>query len=167
MSFISKYAVQLDPSALNCTSANLPSLDANTLRHIFLKNGETKKSIALSEGLPIDSELYTDEAFAFYEIPVEALQEIIIPKGEHSKSEGNLSGLTFVITGSLEHYTNRDELVEYIESSGGKVVKAISNKVNYLINNDITSTSTKNITAKELNIPIISEEEFIKISNKL
>lgn len=93
-------------------------------------------------------------------------KEIIIPKGEHSKSEGNLSGLTFVITGSLEHYTNRDELVEYIESSGGKVVKAISNKVNYLINNDITSTSTKNITAKELNIPIISEEEFIKISNK-
>lgn len=75
-----------------------------------------------------------------------------------------LEGLTFVITGSLNTFENRDALVEYIESLGGKVVSAISNKVNYLINNDKTSTSTKNKKAKELNISIIGEEDFRKLS---
>ena len=58
------------------------------------------------------------------------------------------------------------KLIEYIESLGGKVVSAISNKVNYLINNDKTSTSTKNTKAKELNISIISEEDFRNLSSK-
>lgn len=93
-------------------------------------------------------------------------KEIIIPKKDNATSDEILSGLTFVITGSLNHFSNRDELIEYIESHSGKVVKAISNKVNYLINNDITSTSTKNNEAKELNIPIISEEDFLKLSVK-
>ena len=70
---------------------------------------------------------------------------------------------TFVITGSLNNYENRDELIEVIENNGGKVLKAISNNVDYLINNDVTSTSSKNKKAKELDIPIISEEEFIKM----
>lgn len=74
-----------------------------------------------------------------------------------------LKDLTFVITGSVNNFTNRDELVEYIESYGGKVVKAISNNVNYLINNDITSTSTKNTKAKELGIKIISENDLMSI----
>ena len=93
-------------------------------------------------------------------------KEIIIPKKDNATSDEILSRLTFVITGSLNHFSNRDELIEYIESHSGKVVKAISNKVNYLINNDITSTSTKNNEAKELNIPIISEEDFLKLSVK-
>ena len=93
-------------------------------------------------------------------------KELIIPKKDNATSDEILSGLTFVITGSLNHFSNRDELIEYIESHSGKVVKAISNKVNYLINNDITSTSTKNNEAKELNIPIISEEDFLKLSVK-
>ena len=74
-----------------------------------------------------------------------------------------LKDLIFVITGSVNNFTNRDELVEYIESYGGKVVKAISNNVNYLINNDITSTSTKNTKAKELGIKIISENDLMSM----
>lgn len=74
-----------------------------------------------------------------------------------------LKDLTFVITGSVNNFTNRDELVEYIESYGGKVVKTISNNVNYLINNDITSTSTKNTKAKELGIKIISENDLMSM----
>lgn len=74
-----------------------------------------------------------------------------------------LKDLIFVITGSVNSFTNRDELVEYIETYGGKVVKAISNNVNYLINNDITSTSTKNTKAKELGIKIISENDLMSM----
>ncbi len=74
-----------------------------------------------------------------------------------------LDGLTFVITGSINNFNNRDEMIEFIENNGGKVVSSISNKVNYLINNDVTSTSTKNRKANELNIKIISEEEFMNM----
>ena len=74
-----------------------------------------------------------------------------------------LKDLIFVITGSVNNFTNRDELVEYIETYGGKVIKAISNNVNYLINNDITSTSTKNTKAKELGIKIISENDLMSM----
>ena len=70
-------------------------------------------------------------------------------------------GLTFVITGDVHHYKNRNELKAYIESQGGKVASAVSGSTSYLINNDVTSTSGKNKKAKELNIPIISEDEFI------
>ena len=70
-------------------------------------------------------------------------------------------GLTFVITGDVHHYKNRNELKAYIESQGGKVASAVSGSTSYLINNDVTSTSGKNKKAKELGIPIISEDEFI------
>lgn len=71
-------------------------------------------------------------------------------------------GKVFCITGSLNRYKNRSELVSVIESIGGKVSSSVSKKTDYLINNDTTSNSAKNIKAKELNIPIISEDEFIK-----
>ena len=80
-----------------------------------------------------------------------------------SNSSLLLDNKTFVITGSLNNYENRDELIEVIENNGGKVLKAISSNVDYLINNDVTSTSSKNKKAKELDIPIISEEEFMKM----
>lgn len=89
--------------------------------------------------------------------------EIIIPEAIEKKQD-NLTGLIFVITGSLNNFENRDQMIEYIEEKGGKVVKAISNKVNYLINNDITSTSTKNMKAKELGINIISENDLFEMS---
>ena len=72
-----------------------------------------------------------------------------------------LDNMVFVITGSLEHFNNRDELIETIENNGGKVISAISSNVNYLINNDVNSTSTKNKKAKELGIKIISENDLI------
>ena len=72
-----------------------------------------------------------------------------------------LQNKTFVVTGSVNHYPNRDALKADIEAHGGKVVGNISSKTNYLINNDINSTSSKNTKAKSLNIPIISEEDFL------
>lgn len=75
----------------------------------------------------------------------------------------DLSNKTFVITGSLNHYINRDELVRVIESIGGKVSSSVSSKTNYLINNDVNSSSSKNVKAKQLNIPIITEEDFINM----
>ena len=77
----------------------------------------------------------------------------------------NLSGLTFVITGSLNHFSNRDEAKDRIEAAGGKVVGSVSAKTSYLVNNDVDSTSGKNKKAKELNIPIISENELIEMLN--
>ena len=74
-----------------------------------------------------------------------------------------LSGMTFVITGSLNHFPNRDALKAKIESVGGKVSGSVSKNTTYLINNDRTSTSGKNKKAKELNIPIITEETLITL----
>jgi len=75
----------------------------------------------------------------------------------------SIAGKTFVITGELVNYPNRDALVSEIEANGGKVSSSVSSKTNYLINNDVTSNSSKNKKAKELNIPIISENEFITL----
>lgn len=74
-----------------------------------------------------------------------------------------LQGKTFVVTGSVNHYKNRDELKADIVSHGGTVVGSVNSKTSYLINNDINSTSSKNQKAKSLNIPIISEEEFLSM----
>ncbi len=86
--------------------------------------------------------------------------EFIDIKNDNNK----LDNLTFVITGSVNNFNNRDELIEFIENYGGKVIKAISNNVNYLINNDINSTSTKNKKAKELGIEIISEDDLLNMT---
>lgn len=77
-----------------------------------------------------------------------------------------LQGKTFVVTGSVRHYKNRDELKADIVARGGTVVGSVSSKTSYLINNDINSTSSKNQKAKSLNIPIISEEEFLSMISK-
>lgn len=74
-----------------------------------------------------------------------------------------VSGKSFCITGKLIHFSNRQELVDKIEAAGGKWVDSVSSKTDYLINNDVTSTSGKNKKAMELNIPIISEEDFLKM----
>ena len=78
-------------------------------------------------------------------------------------SSSNLSGKSFCITGSLTHYPNRDALVKAIEDNGGKYVSGVSKKTDFLINNDTTSTSGKNKKAMELNIPIINEDNFLKM----
>ena len=74
--------------------------------------------------------------------------------------ESNIVGKTFCITGKLNNYKNRDELIQKIESLGGKVVSSVSSKTNYLVNNDANSSSSKNVKAKSLNIPIITEDQL-------
>ena len=83
-----------------------------------------------------------------------------------SETTNTLEGKTFVVTGSVNHYKNRDELKADIVTHGGTVVSSVSSKTSYLINNDINSTSSKNQKAKSLNIPIISEEELLKMINR-
>ena len=78
------------------------------------------------------------------------------------RAEGNrCEGLTFVVTGDVYQYKNRNELKAYIESQGGKVTGSVSKSTKFLINNDVTSTSSKNTKAKSLGIPILSEQDFI------
>lgn len=91
------------------------------------------------------------------------LKEVTIEKVDLGPDEdGKCRGLTFVITGDVHHYKNRDEFKAYVEASGGKVTGSVTSKTNYLVNNDVESTSSKNRKAKELGVPIISEDEFVE-----
>ena len=94
------------------------------------------------------------------------LAELTFEAGDEESSEGAdeaFAGMNFVITGSLEHFKNRKELQELIERRGGKVTGSVTSKTNYLINNDVASSSSKNKKARELGVPILSEEEFLKL----
>lgn len=91
------------------------------------------------------------------------LKEVVLPEEEAGPDAQKFAGLSFVITGSVTHFANRGEVKEIIESKGGKVTGSVTSKTSYLINNDIQSTSSKNKKAKELGVPIISEEDFLKM----
>ena len=91
------------------------------------------------------------------------LQFLTLEKTEQA-SVSDITGKIFVITGSVTKFANRNEMKAFIESRGGKVTGSVTSKTNYLINNDTTSNSSKNKTAKELGIPIISEEQFLEIA---
>lgn len=94
------------------------------------------------------------------------LAELTFEAVDEESSEGAdeaFAGMNFVITGSLEHFKNRKELQELIERRGGKVTGSVTSKTNYLINNDVASSSSKNKKARELGVPILSEEEFLKL----
>ena len=93
------------------------------------------------------------------------LNELTIPEETVTKQQ-IFEGVNFVITGSVKHFANRGEVKELIESLGGKVTGSVTSKTNYLINNVVTSTSSKNKKANELGIPIISEETFLKLVNQ-
>ena len=94
------------------------------------------------------------------------LKELEIPAEMEDNTERILEGKKFVITGSVAHFANRGEVKELIESLGGKVTGSVTAKTDFLINNDVHSASSKNKKANELNIPIISEEEFIEMTQK-
>ena len=96
---------------------------------------------------------------------MDLVQEFTFSKDEKIEKVENdkINGKVFVVTGSVNHYKNRDELKADIENRGGKVSGSISSKTTYLINNDIDSNSSKNKKAKELNIPIITEEQFLSM----
>ena len=89
------------------------------------------------------------------------VEELDIVVEDGPSGEQIFEGMSFVITGNVEHFANRNEVKDVIESKGGKVTGSVTSKTNYLINNDINSTSSKNKKAKELGIPIITETDFL------
>lgn len=91
------------------------------------------------------------------------LEELDLIKEERDTTSA-IAGKTFVITGSVNRFANRDELKDFIEKKGGKTTGSVSAKTDYLINNDVTSNSSKNKKAKELGIPILSEEDFLALA---
>lgn len=91
------------------------------------------------------------------------LEELDLIKEERDTTSA-IAGKTFVITGSVNRFANRDELKDFIEKKGGKTTGSVSAKTDYLINNDVTSNSSKNKKAKELGIPILSEEDFLDLA---
>ncbi len=96
-----------------------------------------------------------DEVLSFVRLPKEAAEE---------PAQTPLAGLTFVITGSVSHFSNRSELKNFIEERGGRVTDSVSKNTDYLINNDVTSGSSKNKKARSLGVKIISEEDFLALA---
>ena len=94
---------------------------------------------------------------------INLLHEVEIPQETGEEETQILEGKNFVITGSVHHFANRAEVKELIEKKGGKVTGSVTSKTDYLINNDVESTSSKNKKARELGIPILSEEAFLKM----
>ena len=92
------------------------------------------------------------------------LQEMHIEKAQDNQNNQILTGKVFVITGSLEHFENRNQLKERIEQLGGRVTGSVTGKTSYLINNDSHSTSSKNKTAAKLGVPVITENEFLEMA---
>ena len=131
----------------------------------FLERLEQKKGFEDIDGIGPEK---SGSALLWYEndknrLSLETLlKEVTIEKtAGKPDAGGKCAGLTFVITGEVHHYKNRDEFKAYVEASGGKVTGSVTSKTSYLVNNDTASASSKNRKAKELGIPIISEEEFV------
>lgn len=102
---------------------------------------------------------WNDNSDMFYEL----MEEFTFEKVEEKSGNADLTGKIFVITGSLNHYKNREELVEVITSCGGKVSGSVSAKTSYLINNNVESTSGKNAKARQIGISILSEDDFLEM----
>jgi DNA ligase (NAD+) len=105
---------------------------------------------------------WTENADMFYELSDELSIELPEEKKE-SNTGKSLNNATFCITGKLEHFANRDAMIESIVQHGGQYLSGVSAKLNYLVNNDKTSTSGKNKKAIDLNIKIISEVDYLKM----
>ena len=128
----------------------------------------TAEEISSKEGIgPVIAKTYT-EYFADEENMRKLRHLLSHLELEEVKQESRLTldGKQFVITGSVNHFANRAELKEYIEQRGGKVTGSVTSKTDYLINNDVTSNSSKNKKARELEIPILSEEDFLHMAEE-
>lgn len=128
------------------------------------------KQLTVEELVDIDGigEVLADAFVAYFSEPenqklVEELSVVLRIQYPKQSTELPLKGMTFVITGSLNHFANRQECKDKIESLGGKVAGSVSKKTSYLVNNDITSMSSKNKKAKELSVPIINEDKLCQI----
>lgn len=150
--------------AENCTIENTSSI-GNFMQIMITDGAEHFRSISGIGDSLINSlnSYFNIHCSEIFELTKEFEFESPIVLDETSKT---LQGKTFVVTGSVNHYKNRDELKADIVAHGGTVVGSVNSKTSYLINNDINSTSSKNQKAKSLNIPIITENEFLQMLNK-
>ena len=147
------------------TSKDISKYCNNSIDEFAFIMENTSLEFASIDGVGISATISLDDWWnknrdIFYEL---AEEFVFSNKKENDNISVDLSGKIFVITGSLTHYKNRDELVSIIESMGGKVSGSVSTKTSYLINNDTQSSSSKNQKAQKLNIPVISEEDFINM----
>lgn len=154
--------------------AGIGVANAKVLCKAFQYDFEKIKSATMEELSEVDGigEVLAEGIISYFadekksQNALELFEELQIEEPEQNNEEQIFAGMTFVITGNVYHYANRNEVKDVIEQKGGKVAGSVSSKTNYLINNDVTSTSGKNKKAKELGIPIISEEEFISMLEK-
>ena len=136
--------------------------DYKTFREAVDNNSQELYEIAGIGEVMIQTLLDYDftEADSIFEKYIEEMRSVASVSGSKK-----LEGKTFVITGKLKVFKNRNEIKSAIEKEGGKVTDSVSSKTSYLINNDVESTSSKNLKAKQLNIPIITEDEFLQMIN--
>ena len=156
------------------TALSIPQIGGDAAKRLvdaygwpgFVKALEEEADLASVNGLGPERSAcirswYEDEKnrSVFYEL-LEILE--IAASEPVTEVRGSCAGLTFVITGDVHHFKNRDEFKAYVEANGGKVAGSVSKKTNFLVNNDVTSTSSKNTKARELGIPILSEDDFVE-----
>ena len=149
---------------------NIGSANAKLICKAFNNNIEKIRNASVEELIEIDGigEIMAEKFCQYFadEDNIKKLdnllKEVNIAEPEENTTPQNMDGLTFVITGSVEHFANRNELKSYIEKHGGKVTGSVSAKTNYLINNDAMSASSKNKKAKQLGVDIITEEVFLE-----
>lgn len=132
---------------------------------VFIKRIKKRKYFGHIDGIGINTSLSMDAYFGDNLEMVEKLAEELEFEMPESKKESavNLTGMTFVVTGKVNKFANRNAIKDEIESRGGKVAGSVSKNTNYLVNNDVNSTSSKNKKAQQLGIPIIDEDGLIKI----
>ncbi len=154
-------------------SLGIPNVGLSNARLICQAYGQDLNRIMQAEGDTLEEiegvgPVIAETFVAFFQNPdvqemvSHLLQEVIIETVETQDIPQDMAGLTFVITGAVEHFNNRKEVKALIESRGGKVTGSVSARTDYLINNDATSNSSKNRKAKELGIPILTEEAFME-----
>ena len=149
---------------------NIGSANAKLICKAFNNNIEKIRNASVEELIEIDGigEIMAEKFCQYFadEDNIKKLdnllKEVNIAEPEENTTLQNMDGLTFVITGSVEHFANRNELKSYIEKHGGKVTGSVSAKTNYLINNDAMSASSKNKKAKQLGVEIVTEEVFLE-----
>ena len=149
---------------------NIGSANAKLICKAFNNNIEKIRNASVEELIEIDGigEIIAEKFCQYFadEDNIKKLdnllKEVNIAEPEENTTPQNMDGLTFVITGSVEHFANRNELKSYIEKHGGKVTGSVSAKTNYLINNDAMSASSKNKKAKQLGVEIVTEEVFLE-----
>lgn len=149
---------------------NIGSANAKLICKAFNNNIEKIRNASVEELIEIDGigEIMAEKFCQYFadEDNIKKLdnllKEVNIAEPEENTTPQNMDGLTFVITGSVEHFANRNELKSYIEKHGGKVTGSVSARTNYLINNDAMSASSKNKKAKQLGVEIVTEEVFLE-----